>query len=80
MAPYKHQPPKDYRQEIRLLRLLPSQSGDKLEAEIFHVPFSSRDNPNYEALPYVWGTTNDPSKISVRDSLTQTKLQYTKEI
>jgi hypothetical protein len=49
---------------IRLLRLLPGQPSHGLQVEIYTV-FGSRRSPEYEALSYVWGSTEDKRDIMI---------------
>lgn len=52
-------------EEIRLLRLLPGRVSDVIEIEIFVQKFITKKPPRYEALSYVWGSTNDQGMIKV---------------
>ncbi|KLU83145.1 hypothetical protein MAPG_02210 [Magnaporthiopsis poae ATCC 64411] len=45
--------------EIRLLRILPGQPSDEIEAQIVVTALDNQPEP-YEALSYVWGHTSDP--------------------
>lgn len=53
--------------EVRLLKLLPGQFSEDIEIEISHVPFSN-NMPEYEALSYIRGSTEDPRTIKIRDT------------
>lgn len=50
--PYPGSPLKD--DEIRLIRLLPGQWSDEVHCHLFDVHL--HNNPQYEALSYVWGS------------------------
>ncbi|XXG98962.1 hypothetical protein Hte_005295 [Hypoxylon texense] len=51
---FEHEPLKDNKGMIRLIKLLPSKNPAKLvSCEILHVSLS--DAPDYEALSYTWG-------------------------
>jgi hypothetical protein len=64
--PYVYQPLDLIKREIRLLRLLPEASTD-CETTIYCDLFitSLDDDPKYEALSYVWGTSSTRYKIHV---------------
>jgi hypothetical protein len=66
MARYEYTPLTADGSHIRLLRLLPGRFSDDLEVEIFHAPFPSYEALIYEALSYVWGSTEDPRTILIR--------------
>ena len=63
MPRFTYLPLDDGCQEIRLIRLLPGVFDDDIQVEIFHEPLSEERIPEYEALLYVWGTTEKPLKI-----------------
>jgi hypothetical protein len=64
MAQYKYAPLNSGK-EIRLLHLLPGQTSDDIEIEIFVAEFQSEKRPQYEALSYAWGSTNDRRIIKI---------------
>lgn len=64
MPPFKYTPLQAGRDEIRLCRLLPGPFSANLEIEIIHEDVSS--NPIYEALSYVWGTSERTNDVVVR--------------
>jgi hypothetical protein len=47
---------------IRLLRLLPGEHSDEIHCQLMAVSLS--DNPEYEALSYVWGDASELFEIS----------------
>lgn len=49
--------------EIRLLGLQPGSALKPISCTLRHVKLS--DNPEYEALSYVWGTEADSKDISI---------------
>jgi hypothetical protein len=54
--------------EIRLLELQPARDiTDSIICRLVHRNF--HDNPKYEALSYVWGSTDSPSRIEVNGSV-----------
>lgn len=64
MAPYQYSPLGD--DEIRLLTLSSRRSGSlRIGVEIKKL--SSSDRPRYEALSYVWGSSESPCTIAVED-------------
>jgi hypothetical protein len=68
MSLYKYAPLIAKGNGIRLLKLLPGQLSEDIEIEIYHAPFSSDKVPEYEALSYVWGSTEDLRTIKIRDA------------
>jgi hypothetical protein len=68
MSLYKHAPLSVKDDEIRLLKLLPGQHSEDTEVEISHAPFLPDNMLEYEAFSYVWGSTEDPRTINVRDT------------
>jgi hypothetical protein len=67
MAQYAYKPLPADGSEIRLLKLLPGFSSGDIHIEIFHAPFHPDEAPSYEALSYVWGSTENKRNIAVRD-------------
>jgi hypothetical protein len=54
--------------EIRLLQLQPARDiTDSIICRLVHVNFHGK--PQYEALSYVWGRTDSPSRIEVNGSM-----------
>ena len=83
MVPYQYSPLDESLNEIRLLELHPGGfSADIhvsirkatliLEAPPSHEASFMVDPPSYEALSYVWGTTEDPVEIKVGHSGSET--------
>jgi hypothetical protein len=64
MAPYEYKPLASGK-EIRLLQVLPGRGSGHIEIEIFIVDFEPSTPPEYEALSYTWGSTNNRRKIKV---------------
>ncbi|EPE24757.1 hypothetical protein GLAREA_08610 [Glarea lozoyensis ATCC 20868] len=54
---------------IRLLVLKPGTYDCEIEIELFHVSLGQNESPAYEALSYVWGTTENRQNIVVRERL-----------
>jgi len=52
--------------EIRLIRLLPGFFYEDINIQIFHEPLSKSQRPKYEALSYVWGSSDNTRSITVR--------------
>ena len=51
--------------EIRLLHLLPCSASRDVRIKIETVTLSADQLPQYEALSYAWGSTQDPSQVNV---------------
>jgi hypothetical protein len=60
MSPYHYLPLAS--DEIRLLDLSPNDTGTEIYCSLRHVRLA--DNPDYEAVSYCWGDTNDQRKIN----------------
>jgi hypothetical protein len=68
--PYEYQPLHRPKSEIRLVKLLPKDSNEKLKliptCHIFHAAL--HEKPKFVALSYVWGATTDLRVILLDDS------------
>lgn len=53
------------RKELRLVNLLPGPFDTDIQVEILHTKLSEEYQPDYDALSYVWGSTEDPETIAV---------------
>ncbi|KAH7385000.1 heterokaryon incompatibility protein-domain-containing protein [Cadophora sp. MPI-SDFR-AT-0126] len=62
---YMYQPLSKTAFEIRLLQLLPASLSSDIRVLISITPFEDSNLPDYEALSYTWGSTEDPQMISV---------------
>lgn len=63
---FVYQPLNRSRQEIRLIRLLPpgcdpNATSSGIHCEVFHAHLD--DKPQYEALSYVWGSSDKPCQV-----------------
>lgn len=67
MASYKYWPLKLDGIDIRLLALLAGHPSHDIEVEISHLSIFSTALLKYEALPYVWGSTDNPHTITLRN-------------
>jgi hypothetical protein len=65
MARFIYSPLDPAKKEIRLIGLLPGLFHTNIQVEIFHEKLSEPYQPDYEALSYVWGSTEDPEIISI---------------
>ena len=65
MAGFIYSPLDSARKEIRLISLLPGLFDTDIQVEIFHEKLSEEYQPDYEALSYVWGSTEDPETIAI---------------
>jgi hypothetical protein len=65
MARFIYSPLNPAQKEIRLIGLLPGLFDTDIQVEIFHEKLSEQYQPDYEALSYVWGSTEDPETISI---------------
>jgi hypothetical protein len=67
---YKYQTLQRSKNEIRLLKLLPTDGNEKLKfipaCHIFHAALD--EQPKFVALSYVWGASTDPRMILVENS------------
>ncbi|KAF6228712.1 hypothetical protein HO173_011731 [Letharia columbiana] len=68
MAPYQYSPLKEDLNEIRVLILQPGDFTADLHISIHKVGLTLDDPPIYEALSYVWGTTDNPVDIRIGPS------------
>ena len=68
MAPYQYSPLNESLQEIRVLTLHPGDFSAEIQILIHKVALVPEGPPKYEALSYVWGTTDNPSDIKVGPS------------
>lgn len=67
MALYTYLPLDTASREIRLLSLLPGVSADEIEIQLHHDVLDVSQPPEYEAVSYAWGSTENPASIKVRD-------------
>ena len=72
MAPYQYSPLKESINEIRVLTLHPGDFSADLQVLIHKVPLTVDSPPIYEALSYVWGTTENPVELKVGPSKNDT--------
>ncbi|KAF6220712.1 hypothetical protein HO133_003145 [Letharia lupina] len=68
MAPYQYSPLKEDLNEIRVLILQPGDFTADLHISIHKVGLTLDAPPIYEALSYVWGTTDNPVDIKIGPS------------
>jgi hypothetical protein len=66
MVRYLYQALDTSHHEIRLIRLLPGFFSEDINIQIFHEPLSKSQRPKYEALSYVWGSSDNTRSITVR--------------
>jgi hypothetical protein len=67
MSSFKYTPFSEEDNSIRLLALKSGAYDCEIEIELFPVPVWQGDPPDYEALSYVWGSTEDRRRIAVRE-------------
>jgi hypothetical protein len=65
MSCFIYSPLNPAQKEIRLIGLLPGLFDTDIYVEIFHEKLSEQYQPDYEALSYVWGSTEDLETISI---------------
>ncbi|KAE8313806.1 heterokaryon incompatibility protein-domain-containing protein [Aspergillus transmontanensis] len=66
MPPYNYTPLPPGHNTIRMLRLLPHKDRTApIKCELIEHPLKERKGQAYEALSYVWGSTENPSSIYV---------------
>jgi hypothetical protein len=65
---YCYTPLSTDRKEIRLVNLLPGQSGDPVALKMTYSALE--DKPEYEALSYAWGKSRDPMQFVYVDGQT----------
>ncbi|QRD94700.1 MFS allantoate transporter [Aspergillus flavus] len=66
MPPYNYTPLPPGQNTIRMLRLLPHKDRTApIKCELIEHPLKERKGQAYEALSYVWGSTENPSSIYV---------------
>ena len=72
MAPYRYSPLNKRKKQIRLLTLLPVAASAEIRIRIDTVALTKKQKPQYEALSYTWGSSEDPLKINVGPSRNNT--------
>ena len=72
MAPYQYSSLKESLNEIRVLTLHPGDFSADLHVSIHKVTLRLDSPPIYEALSYVWGTTENPVELKVDPSGNET--------
>jgi len=65
MARYKYSPLNLSAKEIRLLTLLPGKSSNEVQILLHNTKLATDAPPSFEALSYVWGSTEDSQRIRV---------------
>ena len=65
VSKYQYTPLSKTKFEIRLLQLLPASSSSNVRVSIDVIPFDEVILPDYEALSYTWGSTEDQQNISI---------------
>ena len=68
MIPYRYSPLNKDRNEIRVLTLHPGKFSANIHVSIHKVALTAESPPIYEALSYVWGSTDDPVDIEIERS------------
>jgi hypothetical protein len=63
---------------IRLLYLLPGETGDQLQGVIIHVPYKSAGT--YRALSYVWGTDQRTQELMTPDGVLRITFSLNKAL
>ncbi len=66
MAPYKYSALDESAKEIRLMTLLPGRFEDNISITLETVILTKKHTPQFEALSYVWGSTENPMDVSVK--------------
>ena len=72
MAPYQYLPLNEVLNEIRTLTLHPGEFSADINISIQKVILTTDTPPTYEALSYVWGSTEDPLDIRIGPSGAET--------
>ncbi len=65
MPAYEYFPLVPEGSEIRLLKLLPAQLWKPIRIHLTSHAFSKESLPRYEALSYVWGSSENPTLIEI---------------
>ena len=65
MAPYLYTPLNRKKKQIRLLTLLPVAASAGVRIHINTVVLTKKKRPQYEALSYAWGSSEDPFQVKV---------------
>lgn len=76
MTHYEYSPLNENRNEIRVLTLHPGDFSADIIVSIHKVRLTAKNPPVYEALSYVWGTTDNPVDIEVKSSGNDRLHQY----
>jgi hypothetical protein len=58
----------DEKKQVRLLTLLPGSRSAVLRVLLNIVPFNTKEPPNYEALSYAWGSSDNPVYLTVGET------------
>jgi hypothetical protein len=65
MVPYSFVPLAEERKEIRLLTLFPGLFSADLHVSLENKTLSSTERIDFEALSYVWGSSDNPTRLKV---------------
>jgi hypothetical protein len=65
MAPYVYPPLSSDSNEIRVLTLFPGNFQDEITVSIETVTLTESDWPQYEAVSYTWGSSDNPVSIRI---------------
>ena len=65
---YHYEPLDPRGNEVRLLTLLPGRTSAELRVSLSIVPFQVQSPPTFEALSYVWGSTENPDFVTVGET------------
>lgn len=62
--------------EIRLIDILPGNASDIVRVRLYHSILSLGNPPHFEALSYVWGSTDSPATIEVEVAISTDSAAY----
>jgi hypothetical protein len=65
MAPYSYSPLNEQAKEIRVLTLSPSNFSEEINISLENKTLSIDNRPEFEALSYAWGSTDNPVEIKI---------------
>lgn len=77
---YKYSPLDENNQEIRLLTLLPGKWQSAIQLRLEATTFTEDHVPQYEAVSYAWGSTEDPVNVVIISNSGQSILPITQNL
>jgi hypothetical protein len=79
-TPYRYSPLEEQTKQIRILTLLPGTSSSSIQINLKIVQLGTEHVPEFEALSYAWGSTDDPIDIWVEAESKTERLTVTQNL